>query len=358
MTDDLAQRRRQLRAAGFDPIPCTGKIPPMDGWPKKIGVTNDEIDLWSKLHPYAINTGTLTKYVPTLDADILNTDAAQAIENLVKGRYVEFGAVLIRFGNSPKRAIPFRTDQPFEKMVANVTAPNGSHEKIEFLCDGQHVVVHGIHPDTKRPYEWFGGSPFDVPRSKLPYICEREARELFADCVDLLVKEHGYTVAPERPEQPQNGPGKPNGGAGGAADWGYLYEEIRAGRELHDNTTRLAAKLVASGTIEGAVVNIIRSALNVSQTPHDDRWQERYDDIPRLVESAVAKYRPAKPASPTPGAARIKAQELRAMAFNPVQFLVVNLIPNEGVTLICAKPKSGAALARRAATPPRRRARR
>jgi hypothetical protein len=29
------------------------------------------------------------------------------------------------------------------------------------------------------------------------------------------------------------------------------------------------------------------------------------------------------------------------MAFNPVRFLVINLIPNEGVTLVCAKPKSG-----------------
>jgi hypothetical protein len=106
---------------------------------------------------------------------------------------------------------------------------------------------------------------------------------------------------------------------------------------LHDNTTRLAAKLIASGTMEGAAVNIIRSALNVSQAPHDDRWQERYDDIPHLVESAVRKYRH----TPTPPVAATKARELKAMAFNPVRFLVLNLIPNEGVTLVCAKPKSG-----------------
>jgi hypothetical protein len=88
------------------------------------------------------------------------------------------------------------------------------------------------------------------------------------------------------------------------------------------------------------VVNIIRSALNVSQVPHDDRWQDRYDDVPRLVEGAIEKYG-AKNSKPAPCAPRTKAQELKAMAFNPVQFLVVNLIPNEGVTLVCAKPKSG-----------------
>jgi hypothetical protein len=35
------------------------------------------------------------------------------------------------------------------------------------------------------------------------------------------------------------------------------------------------------------------------------------------------------------------AEILKAMTFNPVRFLVRNLIPSEGVTLICAKPKVG-----------------
>jgi hypothetical protein len=319
---------------GYSPIPCEGKIPPLNGWNGK-SYNDDEINLWTPLYPYATNTGAHCKFMPTFDLDISNAVAAQAVEDLIRSRNEEFGAILTRFGNSPRRAIPFRTDVPFKKMTANLITPNGAQEKIEVLCDGQQVVVHGMHPETKRPYEWPRGSPFDVPFSKLPYISEQDAREQLDDCVDLLVREHGYsTPQMERPAQD----GKPNGGS---ADWGYLYEEIRAGRELHKNTTILAAKLIASGMIEGAAVNIIRSALDKSQAPHDDRWQERYDDIPRLVESAIGEYRTKKPKPDAERASGTNAGQLKAMAFNPVQFLVINLIPSEGVTLICAKPKSG-----------------
>jgi hypothetical protein len=37
----------------------------------------------------------------------------------------------------------------------------------------------------------------------------------------------------------------------------------------------------------------------------------------------------------------LTSKELRTMIFNPVVFLVPNIIPAEGVTLICAKPKVG-----------------
>jgi hypothetical protein len=41
----------------------------------------------------------------------------------------------------------------------------------------------------------------------------------------------------------------------------------------------------------GAVVNQLRDLMGRSTTAHDERWQERYDDIPRLVEGAVQLLR-------------------------------------------------------------------
>jgi hypothetical protein len=38
---------------------------------------------------------------------------------------------------------------------------------------------------------------------------------------------------------------------------------------------------------------------------------------------------------------RVNAKDIRTMSFNPISFLVPGLIPNEGITLICAKPKVG-----------------
>src|SRR5262249_47987084 len=134
--------------------------------------------------------------------------------------------------------------------------------------------------DTGNPYRWFGGEPGEIKRESLPSINEAEARQLVRDAVELLVRNFGYRRAAERP--------RANGArdTGGAADWGYLAENIRSGRDLHDSLRDLAAKLITSGMGGGAAVNFLRGLMDKAETPHDERWKERYLDIPRLVESA------------------------------------------------------------------------
>src|SRR5262249_50335730 len=67
----------------------------------------------------------------------------------------------------------------------------------------------------------------------------------------------------------------------------YLVENIIQGRELHDSIRDLAGKLIASGMSEGAAVNHLRAVMQQSTTPHDERWQDRFDDIPRAVAGAA-----------------------------------------------------------------------
>jgi hypothetical protein len=307
----------------------------MNGWDEKISATDDEIRLWSSLYPYATNTGVFTRLVPTIDIDILNPEAAQAVEDLVSERHAEHGNILVRFGKRPKRAIPFRTDEPFKKITANLTAPDGSEgQKIELLADGQQFIVAGIHPDTHKPYGWFGGELDETPREELPYIREDDARALIEAAVELLIRDFGYRRAAERPKERAKANGYAD--AAGDTDWQYLFHSIYTGHALHDSLRDLAAKLVA-GTSAGALVNQLRGLMKCSTAVKDERWHERYGDIPRLVESAIAKQG-TKNSKPTTGT-NMKA--LRAMSFNAVRFLVRNLIPNEGVTLICAKPKVG-----------------
>ena len=98
----------------------------------------------------------------------------------------------------------------------------------------------------------------------------------------------GYKQAPKRPKKRRNdnGGGGDDKAGGGAEDWQFLFANIREGRELHDSLRDLAAKMVKSGMNPGAVVNQLRALMKESNTPHDDRWKERYDEIPRAVESA------------------------------------------------------------------------
>ena len=251
--------------------------------------------MWGRTWPDAINTGVLTRLTPALDLDLLNEDAARAAEDRVRERYEEGGYVLTRIGRAPKRAILFRTNEPFAKIVVNLVAPNGSTEKIEFLADGQQVACFGIHPDSGKPYSWHGGSPGEIAREDLPYIREAEAQALVTELFELLVKEHGYIAAPTRKTKTATGNGQNTGNAGGVEDWSHLVANIQAGQQLHDSLRDLAAKMIKSGTNEGAVVNHLRGLMDASPAPHDARWQERRAEIPRLVDSAAAKYRQPSP---------------------------------------------------------------
>jgi hypothetical protein len=103
MTDAQAVRH-QLRNAGYSPIPLYGKEPPIYGknnarkglqrWQELGDVTTEQIDLWTKIWPDAINTGALCRHMPTLDIDILNEDAVRAIEDHVREHYEESGYIL------------------------------------------------------------------------------------------------------------------------------------------------------------------------------------------------------------------------------------------------------------------------
>ena len=309
---NLTERRQGLCAAGYTPIPLFGKVPPnkrnnsrksLNEWEQTDNVTNEMLVMWEKTWPDARNTGILTRRMPTLDLDILNEGAVRTIEEHVRERFEEAGYILVRVGKPPKRAIPFRTEEPFGKFVVNLIAPNGAQEKIEFLADGAQVAAFGIHPETKQPYRWHGGAPGEIRLAELPYIREEEARALVDQLVQILVDQFGYTRAKERPRKR-----KANGNADGDAaeefdrtnDWQHLIDNILEGRELHDSLRDLAAKMVRSGMNAGAAVNQLRAFMNSCKAPHDQRWRERFDEIPRLVKSAEELSEPPAQEEPAP----------------------------------------------------------
>jgi hypothetical protein len=144
--------RLKLREQGHSPIPVKGKRPLIDDWQKLGNVSAAELSRPSADKPDHTNTGALTALMPVLDIDIKNAEAAEAAEHLVRCRFGDTGKILTRVGSAPKRAIPFQTAKTFKKIAVDLVAPNGdTSQKIELLCEGQQVVVDGIHPDTGRP---------------------------------------------------------------------------------------------------------------------------------------------------------------------------------------------------------------
>jgi Bifunctional DNA primase/polymerase, N-terminal len=364
--DEVTILRLRLLELGYSPIPLFGKEPPIYGknnkrkglgsWQQLDTVTLEQIRMWGKTWPDAINTGVLCRRVPTLDLDLLNEEAVRTIEDHVHECYDERGYVLVRRGKPPKLAIPFRTIEPFAKIVANVIAPNGNVEKIEFLGDGQQVVVAGIHPDTHKPYTWFGGEPGTIAHEDLPYIRQDEAQALVVDIAEILVRDFGYTRAAERPgKHHSKGNGEDAKAQGGAADWQYLTDAIRNGQALHDSLRDLAAKMIGSGMNAGAAVNALRALMDGATCPHDERWRERRNEIPRLVDGAAEKYaRAPDPAAggpaPTPAAIddTLKVFERWLLLKDHMPVLAVlgtvaaNYLPGDAVWLALIAPPSSA----------------
>jgi hypothetical protein len=194
--------RHKLRERGHSPIPVNGKRPLIKGWQNLGGISAEEISRLTVEKPDHVNTGVLTALAPVIDLDIKDPAAAEAAEQLIRERFCDTGRILTRIGSAPKRAIPFQTAKPFDKIAVDLVAPNGdASQKIELLCNGQQVVVAGIHPDTGKPYTWFGGDLTEVSRYDLPHLNEAEAQLLVHDVVELLVTEHGYTIGSTRPKK-------------------------------------------------------------------------------------------------------------------------------------------------------------
>jgi hypothetical protein len=204
--------RISLRAAGFAPVPVAGKRPVLKDWQTKLDVDEAEVASWDTSFPGCTNTGILTAHTPALDIDIRQQDAADAVSELVRELYGDKGKLLTRFGLAPKRAILFRTDQPFSKQRVAFTAPDGSSHAIEMLGSGQQIVVDGIHPDTHKPYSWHGGrAPGDVQWADLPEIEEEEAATLLTLIADMLAEHFWFeqqTISSTAPLQ-QGGADRP-----------------------------------------------------------------------------------------------------------------------------------------------------
>ena len=82
--------------------------------------------------------------------------------------------------------------------------------------------------------------------------------------------------------------------APGDAEHGELVRAIVTGESYHDPLMKLSAKLVASGASGGAVVNHLRGLMDAARpgSPGElERWQSRYNEIPRMVQGAE-RFRP------------------------------------------------------------------
>ena len=135
-----------------------------------------------------------------------------------------------------------------------------------------------------------------------PTSARAEAQQLVDDIVELLCRDFGYSRARGRPARKGNG-----------ARRKIAAERLAAAGRRHSCRQRAARQHPrpgrqdgARGMDGGAIVNFLRGLMNSSAAPRDQRWQERYDNLPRQVDSIQAKIEREQAAAaataPTPAA--------------------------------------------------------
>jgi P4 family phage/plasmid primase-like protien len=186
-----------LICSGFSILPVrrNKKAPQLDGW--------RNLRSLSKYNKLAIvrrhtkcSIGLDTALTPAFDIDC---DHADVVEQLRAEILLKFGGLPERLGRSPRIAMLFKAHEPFKKVTSATWVDEfGEEQKVEFLGNGQQVVIYGYHPDTHLPYTWYkSGDPFSLIEThpdELPLIDVGKARAL-CNRFDELARAKGWERA-------------------------------------------------------------------------------------------------------------------------------------------------------------------
>jgi hypothetical protein len=246
MTQAYDDRLAMLKN-GYTPLPCSRetKRPVVESWPD-IEVTPAHIDGWDMQFSTAQNHGVR---LPAIDIDISDPEVCADLENEVKDWLDGNGQVLVRFGNAPRRLIPFRIDGDLKKVSRTFKDAAGNEQMLELLGTRSQFIAYGTHPDGYT-YEWFqNNGPLTVPATALPLIPADEAGRLFDRLYEVLVQRHGYIRIEKN-------------GAGGDDNDGEVDGRF-------DADAALAAMQPSSASVEETQRRVILSRLQTGHHPDE-----------------------------------------------------------------------------------------
>jgi putative DNA primase/helicase len=194
-TSVQARRVRYVKA-GYEPLPCVGKIPALAGW-QAITINVDTPATWSDVYPCATNTGIRTRRAPAVDIDVRDPVVADQLESALRTSFPD-ARLLVRTGMPPKRLIPFRCEMPFKKMAVSFRSSDGVTHKVEVLGNGQQFIADGVHPDTGKPYTWKDGADLlSVAHGHLPLLDETAARRFITEAGVIMAAAGWAEVRPK-----------------------------------------------------------------------------------------------------------------------------------------------------------------
>jgi len=105
---------------------------------------------------------------------------------------------------------------------------------------------------------------------------------------------HGFTELAHKIRGSSAGVATERASSGAQEDRHTMWiKQVINGEVYHDALRDLAGSMISSGMQPGAVVSSLRGLMESSMGPHDERWNARKNEIPKLVDSAVKKFSPS-----------------------------------------------------------------
>lgn len=188
----LSEVGKPLINNGYNIVPIMRgeKRPFLDGW-QNIKADASELRAWLDDDKGKCGVGIITANTPAVDIDCLDDDLAAEMLAWIADEYGV--SEPLRYGKRPKALLLFRVDTPFRKLKSSVWEdPDfGNTHAVEILGEGQQFVAFGVHKDTKKPYEWIGKSPLEIPVDELPLLTHEMALAII-DKFDEMAANAGW----------------------------------------------------------------------------------------------------------------------------------------------------------------------
>lgn len=169
---------RLLFEAELEPIPVapSQKRPSIKKWPTAdCAELVENWDRYYRGHGIGLRCGR----VSALDIDVIDSDIVQYLRSCLDFQH------LTRIGQPPKVLVLFLCPEITKKLLSDAYVDeHGVMHRIEILSYGQFYVAYGIHPDTKKPYEWSG----DLLTHSLPEVSKEFILHLFDIFYELACK--------------------------------------------------------------------------------------------------------------------------------------------------------------------------
>jgi len=172
---------------GYDPCPTNGKVPAGGtGWYTK-AYTPDEL---AALDKGDCNVGLRCSNIVGLDIDVPDAKLAAKVEALCRKVLKLPKATPRRVGSAPKALLVASVNAPTKGF--DIKAKVGKDNVTLFQClgAGKQFVIHGIHPDTHKPYTLSAPLP---KHAALKLVTTDDLVRLKAALLELFEAE-GYAV--------------------------------------------------------------------------------------------------------------------------------------------------------------------